>query len=237
VIFCLLFCWSFKFGGYPEDDLLKGDPMKSTSIAIPSEAVCMEIISEAGMLQNMIAHSLQVRRVSLFIAANLWEGSLNRELLGAAALLHDITKTRSLQTREDHARTGELLIAEKGYPEVGKIIGQHVFLDSYLLEGNPSEAEVVNYADKRVLHDRIASLDERMLYIFARYGATPERRQTIELLRERSETLEKRLFTLLPFAPGELALLLEKSEGAGEPEPLKGPANVIFAGGTVLDRR
>ncbi|MHB8090634.1 MAG: HD domain-containing protein [Syntrophales bacterium] len=184
--------------------------MKARPIAIPSEAVCMEIISEAGMLENMIAHSLQVQRVSLFIADNLLKSGLNRDLLGAAALLHDITKTRSLQTKEDHARTGELLIAEKGYPEVGRIIGQHVFLESYFLSANPTEAEVVNYADKRVLHDRVASLAERMDYILERYGGTSERRELLSRLWRRSVELEKHLFAMLPFAPEELPGLLEQ---------------------------
>ena len=162
------------------------------------------------MLENMIAHSLQVQRVSLFIADNLLKSGLNRDLLGAAALLHDITKTRSLQTKEDHARTGELLIAEKGYPEVGRIIGQHVFLESYFLSANPTEAEVVNYADKRVLHDRVASLAERMDYILERYGGTSERRELLSRLWRRSVELEKHLFTMLPFAPEELPGLLEQ---------------------------
>jgi putative nucleotidyltransferase with HDIG domain len=183
--------------------------MESRQIAIPSEAACMQIIAEMGMLEHMVAHSLQVRRVSLFIAERLVNKSINRELLGAAALLHDITKTRSLHTRENHAKTGEELLAEKGYPEVGRIVGQHVFLDSYLFTGYPSEAEVVNYADKRVLHDQVATLEERMGYILERYGTTPERRQLLDRLRERSVELERRLFKLLPFAPDDLALFLE----------------------------
>ncbi len=187
--------------------------MERRRIAIPSETVCIEMIVEMGMLANMLAHSRQVQRVSLFIADHLDVKTLDRELLGAAALLHDITKTRSLQTREDHARTGEALVAEKGYPEVGRIIGQHVFLDSYqFTEEDPSEAEIVNYADKRVLHDKVATLEERMDYIFDRYGMTPGRRELILLLRTRSFELEKRLFTLLPFAPAELARLLDGGE-------------------------
>jgi putative nucleotidyltransferase with HDIG domain len=164
-----------------------------------------------GMLQNMIAHSRQVQRVSMFLADHISVGPINRELLSAAALLHDITKTRSLQTKEDHAATGERLIAAKGYPEVGRIIGQHILLDNYLFEGVPSEAEIVNYADKRVLHDKIATLEKRMTYLVDMYGNTKERRQMIDRLWERSVELEKRLFALLPFAPGDLAALMAEA--------------------------
>jgi|SRR3989339_300181 len=190
--------------------------MESRRIVIPSETACMAIISETGMLENIIAHSLQVRRVSLLIADNLVNKGLDRELLGAAALLHDITKTRSLQTREDHAKTGELLIAEKGYPEVGRIIGQHVFLGSCLTSGSPTEAEVVNYADKRVLHDSVVSLAQRMGYIVERYGVTPRHREFLSLLWEKSAELEKHLFAMLPFAPGDIARLVEEG-GIGNP--------------------
>jgi len=95
-------------------------------------------------------------------------------MIRAAALLHDITKTRSFQTLEDHAETGARLVADLGYPEVGRIIGQHVRLESYPPARTPSEAEIVNYADKRVLHDRIVSLDERMGYILKKYGDAPD---------------------------------------------------------------
>jgi putative nucleotidyltransferase with HDIG domain len=187
---------------------------KSEITAIPSDAQCRKMMAETGTLQNMVAHSLQVQRVSLFIADHLEAGGLNRELLSAGALLHDITKTRSLVTKEDHARTGEALLAEKGYPEVGRIVGQHVFLDSYLFGREPSEAEVVNYADKRVLHDSVATLTERMEYIVERYGASPERRDLIKLLWDRSLELELRLFKLLSFSPEDLARLMEENGDA-----------------------
>ena len=75
-------------------------------INIPSEEACLRIISDMGMLENIVAHSLQVCRVSLFLTDRLGLPELNRELIRAAALLHDITKTRSFSTQEDHAETG-----------------------------------------------------------------------------------------------------------------------------------
>jgi putative nucleotidyltransferase with HDIG domain len=183
--------------------------MNSNQIRIPSDAECYEIIAEMGMLENMIAHSLQVRRVSLFIVDHLISESLNRELVGAAALLHDITKTRNLQTKEDHAKTGEVLLTAKGYPEVGRIVGQHVFIYECFSDDEITETEIVNYADKRVLHDGIASLEERMNYILERYGRTSERRQLLNLLWEKSKELENKIFKRLPFRPGDLGFLLD----------------------------
>jgi len=184
------------------------DRMNAEQIMIPSEEACRRLISAMGMMEHIMAHSQQVCRVSLLLADHLDHSGLNRELIRAAALLHDITKTKSFQTLEDHAETGARLVADLGYPEVGRIIGQHVRLESYFSSAVPSEAEVVNYADKRVLHDRIVSLDERMGYILEKYGRVPERKRNILLLWEKTKKMEERLFERLPFSPGDISRLL-----------------------------
>jgi putative nucleotidyltransferase with HDIG domain len=125
---------------------------------------------------------------------------LNKELVKASALLHDITKTRSFRTGENHAQTGEQYLIEKGFPEVGRVVGQHVVLDDYFSINVSIEPKIVNYADKRVLHDRIVSLTERMDYIFERYGSTEERRNHIHLLWDRSKDIENVLLTVLDFS-------------------------------------
>lgn len=200
------------------------DRMNAERIRIPTEAECGRLIAGMGMLENILAHCRQVCRVSLLIVDHLKpdhlqpEG-LNRELIRAAALLHDITKTRSFRTLEDHAETGAQLLTEIGYPEVGRIVGQHVRLDRYFASAVPTEAEVVNYADKRVLHDRIVPLGERMRYILEKYGREPERKRAILLLREKTEALEARLFAGLPFAPDDIIRLLAEGPPGDIPEP------------------
>jgi len=184
------------------------ESMNAERIRIPTEAECRRLVAGMGMLENIVAHSRQVCRVSLLIFDHLLPDGLNRELILAAALLHDITKTRSFETLEDHAETGEQLLAEIGYPEVGRIVGQHVRLDRYFTSKNPTGEEIVNYADKRVLHDRIVPLSERMGYILEKYGREPERKRAILLLWEKTEALEARLFAGLPFEPDDLSRLL-----------------------------
>ena len=111
------------------------------------------------MLPNIIAHSRQVMRVSLVIIDNLKNGvSINRNLVIAAALLHDITKTRSLETREPHDQSGGELLRELGFPRVGEIVEQHVILLDFNPQEKLEEREIINYADKRVMHDRVVSL-------------------------------------------------------------------------------
>lgn len=185
--------------------------MNEEWIRIPTEEECERLIVEMGMLENIVAHCRQVCRVALLLADHLRPDGLNRELIQAAALLHDITKTRSFQTHEDHAETGAQLLADLGYPELGRIVGQHVRLDRYFSSKIPAEEEIVNYADKRVLHDRIVPLSERMGYILEKYGREPERKRAILLLWEETEALEGRLFAGLPFAPEEISPLLSEA--------------------------
>lgn len=194
--------------------------MEEIRIRIPSDAECWRLIAEMGMMEHIVAHSLQVCRVALFLADHLDSPDLGRELIRAAALLHDITKTRSFRTQEAHAETGSYLLAELGYPEVARIVGQHVRLESYRLSSCPTEAQIVNYADKRVLHDRIAPLGERMGYILERYGQDPDRKRDILLLWDKTEKLEARLFSGLSFAPDDLNRLLPP----GDPLPPAGDA-------------
>jgi putative nucleotidyltransferase with HDIG domain len=161
---------------------------------------------EMQMLENIVAHSIQVCRVGMCLVDHLkYQGiQMKGQLVQAAALLHDITKTRSFETEENHALTGGQVLTDLGYPEVGDLVRQHVYLDDYSENQRLSEALIINYADKRVLHDRIVSLDERMSYIQERYGTRLEHTGRIQLLLEKSTALEKQMFTYLPFLPDDL---------------------------------
>ena len=174
---------------------------------IPERQECYRIMHAMEMLDNIVAHSLQVCRVALLLSDSL-EADLNRDLIQAAALLHDITKTRGIQTHENHAQTGKETLVDLGYPEVGHIIGQHVLLDKYFASNTPIEAEVVNYADKRVVHDKVTTLAQRIEYIMERYGTEPERREYIRMMGEKTKDLENHLFRFCPFSPAEMQRLL-----------------------------
>ncbi|QTA92309.1 HD domain-containing protein [Desulfonema magnum] len=177
---------------------------------IPSKKQCYELIHEMEMMEHIVAHSIQVWRVASFLTDHITkhEVYLNPELIQASALLHDITKTRSFKTGENHALTGKELLTGMGYPEVGDIIGQHVVLDAYFESETPTEAEIVNYADKRVLHDKVALLEERMNYILEKYGNKPELRERIRWLGKKTKQQEDRIFSYMPFSPGELGTVI-----------------------------
>jgi putative nucleotidyltransferase with HDIG domain len=173
---------------------------------IPSQEECFQLVLNMEMLENIVAHSFRVCQVATFIADELIEMDVvvNRELVRVAALLHDITKTRSIKTGEPHAATGGQVLRERGYPEVGFIIEQHVVLNECRSDAPVNEAEIVNYADKRVLHDQVVPLQNRLAYILERYGRNEERRERIRFMWEQTEQLETKLFRRLEMTPAAL---------------------------------
>jgi len=174
---------------------------------------CFRLMDKMEMLRHIKAHSQRVWQVAELLADHL-SGSdirLNRALISAGALLHDITKTRSLKTGENHAITGDQLLCEMGFPQVGAIIRQHVALDRHFISGIPDEAEIVNYADKRVLNTEIVSLSQRMDYILERYGTNPEYRQRLRRIGQYAQKTEKRIFGRIDIAPEQIGSILSNT--------------------------
>ena len=168
------------------------------------------MMQEMRMMEHIAVHSLQVCRVAMLLTDQLQplNPSLNPKLMQAAALLHDITKTRSLETRENHAQTGAEFLQARRFPEVARLVRQHVRLDDYTADVSIEAAAIINYADKRVLHDKIVSLEERMQYILDRYGETSAHKERIHKLWHITRALEDRIFSRLAITPDDLPDLL-----------------------------
>ncbi len=167
---------------------------KTNGNKIPSRAECDELMARYSMLPNIVEHSIQVMNVSLAITDNLKSGvTINRDLVIAAALLHDITKTKSLLTKERHDESGGLLLRELGFPSTACIVEQHVIIHNVNLEGRLEEREIVYYADKRVLHDTIVNIEERLNDLIQRYGTTEEIRNLIRINKTQVLAVERKI--------------------------------------------
>ena len=173
---------------------------------LPTRDECYRLMCEMEMMDHIVIHSMQVCRVATVLTENLTPTGirLNPDLIRASALLHDITKTRSFRTKENHALTGGRYLTELGYAEVGDLVRQHVRLDEYPQKVSLDEAVILNYADKRVLHENVVSLDKRAEYILEKYTKGPEDRQRVYLLWEKTRKIEDEIFATLSFAPDEL---------------------------------
>ncbi|MBW6520294.1 MAG: HDIG domain-containing protein [Desulfoarculaceae bacterium] len=167
------------------------------------------------MLDNIRAHSLTVARAAEALLTGMVETGINGAkvpdpaLVLAGALLHDIAKTICLKTQCDHARKGRDICLELGYPAIGEIVREHVVLKDFSTDrygrGIFFAKEIVYYADKRVRHDTIVSLNERMTDIIERYGKNDQQRHhLIEENFQRCRTLEHHLFLHINFTTDEL---------------------------------
>ncbi len=161
---------------------------------IPSIEKCYDLMAQYSMLPNIAAHSILVMDVALAITDNVKNGvAINRDLIIAASLLHDITKTRSLETKERHALTGGRLLRDLGFNPVAEIVEEHVIIGNIDLQGALEEREIVYYADKRVMHDKIVTIEERLQDLVDRYGVTAEISRIILGNRELILAIERKI--------------------------------------------
>ena len=70
---------------------------------------------------------------------------------------------------------------------------------------------MVNYADKRVFHDRVVSLKERRENIMVHYGREMASRERIARTWWPFEATERKLFRFLTFTPSDLPACLAKA--------------------------
>ena len=170
---------------------------------IPTKEECLNVMKKYNMLENIVSHSLLVNSVALYLSEELNKRGENLNLLKvqAGALLHDITKTRSIETGEDHANTGSVLLKMLGYNPISEIVRQHVIINDTVNLPSVSEIEVVYYADKRVKHEEVVTLEERFNDLRKRYATTKEKESAINLLEKQSKELEEKIFSRLDMTP------------------------------------
>jgi len=179
---------------------------------IPSVQQCFALMTKYDMLENIKAHSIMVERIASLMAHGLQEAgeSLSLDKVTAGALMHDIAKTQSLKTKEDHSAKGYEICLQNHLDEIADIVAEHVVLKAFIKEGPVLEKEIVYYADKRVNHDKIVSLEERLAYLIRQYGKGDER-----LIRRMGKNfdlckqVESKLFAKLHFAPGDVAGMIQ----------------------------
>ncbi len=161
----------------------------------PGEKECFELLKEHDVLPNVLAHSIKVKDVSLAIVDNLKEEcSVNRELVTASALLHDIAKSNSIKTGDyRHDITGGKIMRDRGEERIAGIVERHVFMKGFNPEGPLEEWEIVHYADKRVMHDTIVTIDRRLDDIVERYRLKEMDREFIEKSRRKIHSLEEKI--------------------------------------------
>jgi putative nucleotidyltransferase with HDIG domain len=147
-----------------------------------------------AMLDNIRRHSEVVCAVALLLHQWLTQAGhhLDRRVIRAGALLHDLAKTPCLGTGQRHDLEGAAILSQLGYPRLSLMVLNHVALPA---DTPLDETMVVYYADKRVNHDSLVNLNQRYAYIAGRYGKDdPLLLERIELGRKRALEVERLIF-------------------------------------------
>jgi hypothetical protein len=85
------------------------------------------------------------------------------------------------------------MLREMGYDELAPIVESHVFFDDFKQEGPLEERELVYYADKRVMHDRIVTIEERIKDLVERYGFNEKVKKLIRDNKKFIESIELKI--------------------------------------------
>ena len=161
-----------------------GDDFTVKAVGIPphpalTDTVCFSLLRAAGADEKLMAHCLAVaeQAVRLCDAVHQKGLSLDRELIGRAALLHDLAKGRPR-----HPALGAVWLTELGYPDEAALVRQHNEPEAPGL----NEAAIVFLADKTVRGDTLVTLEDR-------FAATRERCRTPEAREAHCRRLNKAL--------------------------------------------
>lgn len=141
---------------------------------LPTISDCYQIWDKYEMPENIRAHTRAVARVADAVASEIARQgvSVDVELVNRGALLHDIAKLRGIQCGKDvhHTDQGAAIVLQEGFSSrLAEVVRLHG-LDEFSFDLSIEE-QIVNYADRRVVHDRIVSLEERLQDLHVRYSA------------------------------------------------------------------
>ena len=184
-----------------------GRPLRVRGLG-PSRATCRRLLEAHHVPDHIRRHSARVAAVARHVAEALrGKGEeVDVRLVEAAALLHDIAKAPCLASRLDHAAEGGRVLRELGLAATADIVERHVHLGDWNPRGPVTAAEIVNYADKRVLYEDVVSLEVRFRDLIERYGRG--HREFEERIRRNwatMEAVEAKIFGRLAIGPGDLA--------------------------------
>jgi len=183
------------------------------------------------------AHSEQVAKVAMQIAdAYIAQGEvLDLNLLYTGAVLHDVTRVCDFKTLDKshfseniteqkwerwkdlrrthegfhHADIAKKFFIDEGYPETAEAIYTHKFtmIVTEPERLNTLEKKLIYYADKRVKHDQIVSLHERLADGRERYSEyyNDEEKKQSDLVEKAVYDLEKELFEFIELSPEDVS--------------------------------
>lgn len=163
---------------------------------VPSREDCFRYWKQQAMFPQIQQHSLVVASVSMQIAEMARDKGLavNSRAVEAAALLHDLAKTYSIQYGGSHSQIGGAWVLRlTGNLAIAQAVIHHVQWPGEIHLGKHLLPLIVLYVDKRVRHDCLVSLKDRFADLFERYGNTEQRRRNMQKSLQQTQLIESQL--------------------------------------------
>lgn len=160
------------------------------------------------MLEHIKRHSELVAQVATTLAQMALERKAGNpqqlspddfvQSVRAAGLLHDLGKTCTIQMGGDHGQLGAGWVMQlTGNPHIAQGVMHHVYWPGELDLARHFLPLAIIYADKRVRHDELVSLEERFDDLMDRYGTSERSRVWIGRSRQQNLDLENLLSIFL----------------------------------------
>lgn len=167
---------------------------------VPDDEECFRLWDKYDMLDNIRAHSLMVAQVATAVAKYGVARGIDVDVatVRASALLHDIAKTYTIKHGGNHSQLGaSWVLEETGNPVIASGVAYHVFWPFELDMTKYFTPLAVLYADKRVRHDSMVSIEDRFADLLERYGAPYGIEDRIINTRDQAVEVEQRFSELL----------------------------------------
>jgi len=207
----------------------------------PSEEECYRLLSEYHVPENIVRHSQQVTKIAVFLAEKLKKKGIEIDvgLVRAAGILHDIARPLNFKdfskayippTEEDlkiwrelknkysgmgHTDAGYEIFKGK-YPELALIIRRHNFMAVINDKPDTWEEKIINYSDKRVAHENIVTISERIIEgnkrWFKEHPDKKEDKEETRKIKEINLDFEKEIFSIIGIDPDRLEEEMDKEE-------------------------
>jgi len=158
---------------------------------LPTRKECLALLAEYHVPQHIVSHSKAVAKLAVFLAQRLNKNgaTVDIELLEKACLLHDLLRVhdfkesdyknfernlpegkkekwrqvRAKYKQTDHEQAAHEILKKK-YQALALTIRRHRYMALLDEKDKPEswEEKLLYYADKRVMHDKIVPLKERL---------------------------------------------------------------------------
>jgi putative nucleotidyltransferase with HDIG domain len=202
--------------------------------SLPSNKECLAILAEYHVPPHIVNHSKTVAKLAVFLARRLNENGseVDIDLLEGACLLHDLLRVHDFKEpdynkfeqnlpEEKQAKWKKLRskykssshedaaydILKNEYPALALTIKRHRYMTLLDEQEKPQswEEKLLYYADKRVMHDKIMPLKQRLAEGHKRnvhlHGSADQSKINIEKVDPLIYEMEKEIFEKIGLDP------------------------------------